>query len=40
MVLKREVVQRRIEELDTTLARLSRHRDVSLEDYRNDPDLQ
>lgn len=40
MVLKREVVQRRLEELDTTLARLSRHRDVSLEDYRNDPDLQ
>lgn len=40
MVLKREVVQRRIEELDTTLARLSRHRDVSLEDYRHDPDLQ
>lgn len=40
MVLKREVVERRIEELDTTLERLSRHRDVSFEDYQNDPDLQ
>jgi len=40
VVLKREVVQRRLEELDWTLQRLSRHRGVDPEDYRNDPDLQ
>jgi len=40
VVLKREVVERRLEELDATLGRLARHRDVSYEDYGNDPDLQ
>lgn len=40
MVLKREVIERRLEELDATLGRLARHRDVSYEDYRSDPDLQ
>lgn len=40
MVLKREVVERRLEELDTTLERLARHRDVSYDGYRRDADLQ
>lgn len=40
MVLKREVVERRLEELDETLERLARHRDVNLDEYRNDPDRQ
>lgn len=40
MVPKREVVESRLEELDATLGRLARHRDVSYEDYRNDLDLQ
>ena len=40
MVLKREVVERRLEELGTTLERLSRHRQVSFDDYRSDPDLR
>jgi hypothetical protein len=30
MVLRREVVERRLEELDQTLARLARHREVDL----------
>lgn len=34
------MVERRLEELDRTLERLSRHRDVSFEEYRNDLDLQ
>ena len=37
MVLKREVVERRLEELDTTLERLSRHRHVSFDEYGSDP---
>lgn len=40
MVLKREVIERRLGELDRTLERLGRHRDVSLEAYRQDLDLQ
>lgn len=40
MVLKREVVEARLEELDRTLERLARHRETSLEGYRSDEDLQ
>lgn len=40
MVLKREVVERRLEDLDWTLQRLARHRDVDLDTYEADPDLQ
>lgn len=40
MVLRREVVERRLAELDLTLERLGKHRDVDLDVYRNDPDLQ
>lgn len=40
MVLKREVVERRLEELDRILEELSRHRDASLEEYRSDLSLQ
>lgn len=40
MVLKPEVIARRLEELDWTLQRLARHRDVSIDHYESDPDLQ
>lgn len=40
MVLKREVVERRLEELDWTLQRLARHRDLDADAYESDPDRQ
>lgn len=40
MVLKREVVERRLEELDRILGELEKHRGVPPEEYRSDLGLQ